>query len=110
MKISTEKIKSYFGRFGKKETSYKKEGINPTRDWNLIIVSAFGFLLLAALLSIYLYARIDSGNLFATPPQTQDGGATIDQNLLSATVQTIDADKTAFDSAQTSALPPDPSI
>ncbi len=110
MKELIEKIKSYLKGSSKKEISYEREGINPTHDWNVILILVFALLFVLAIASVYLYMQIQSGALFPASTDAKNTSVTINQDLLDKTIQKINADKTAFDSAKTKGSVSDPSI
>jgi hypothetical protein len=95
-----KKIKSYFDSFRKKDTSYKKEGINPVRDWDMMITITFFIVCLLAVFAFYFYVQVDSGNLFTTTKDSNTTTVTINQDLLSKTIENIDAKKSALDKEQ----------
>ena len=111
MKNITEKIKSYFGNFLKDDTSYERGGINPERDWNIMLVFVFAVLIVFSIIAFYFYIRINNGNLFSVPESANSVSATINQDLMNKTIQKIEANKSAFDFVQQNkASTTDPSI
>jgi hypothetical protein len=81
-----KKIKSKFNRSQKTESTYDKGGINPKKDWFLILLSVFVALLILIAVAVYFYLQISAGNLFRAKAGSSDNEVKINQALLDKTI------------------------
>lgn len=92
-----QKAVVWFRDMNTKQFSYEKEGIRPTRDWNLIISCFFVTAIFIAGLSFYIYKQVDSGRWFVAPVDQSLTDAKINEVLLEKTIKKIDGNKKIFD-------------
>ncbi len=86
-----QKIKSLFGKLKNKKVSYDRGGINPNRQWKIILSTTFIILCFLALIAFYFYSQIDKGNLFTVTSDSAQSEIKIDGSLLKKTVDDINA-------------------
>lgn len=106
-----KKINTSFKGLFKKEISYNKGSITPTRDWRIILVTTFVILLFLGVLATYFYFQVDGGNIFSLPLDESQKEVKINKFLLDKTISDLNARKKSFeDMLLGSTTPPDPSI
>jgi hypothetical protein len=106
-----KKIKSLFGKAQKTESTYDKVGINPKKDWFLILLSVFFALVILVVLAVYFYLQINAGNLFKAKVGSSDNEVKINQVLLDKTISdTKRRDDFIKQIKNGEAIPKDPSI
>lgn len=94
MKLASAKeIKNFFG--GKRRVS-EATGINPSRDWKIILVLTIITVVAVAGFSSYLYWRISGGGFFATPIKNDLPIETIDRNELKKVIQYYKSKESQF--------------
>ncbi len=91
--------------------SYKKSGINPKKDW-LLLLSGFAVsFVVVAVCAVFVYIKINSSTLFSVPIDNTNQQIRIDSALLSQVVNDIHARETKVnDLNQSLQIPPDPSL
>jgi hypothetical protein len=89
MKKFEEQIKEWFQKFLKKEPSYGRKFLRPSRDWGIILFFTFFCLILCAIGSYYFYEKVDSGEYFSTTEENIENEAKINISLLSKTVSDL---------------------
>lgn len=92
-----KKIKLYFNGLIKKDHPYKQEGIRPSRDWKIIVISLAIILFATALMALYFYIQVNNGSLFKTPEDSSNVSVTIDQKALEKTIEKIDVKQATLD-------------
>ena len=111
MKEIFAKIKSWLGKYIKKDISYTRESIRPARDWKIILISFSVLLVISVFFFIYLYIEINNDSLFTTTVTSVDMNEKINTDLLQKTVDQINTNVTIFSNAQTgTSTVADPSI
>lgn len=110
MKNYLEKAKEYLKKFSKSE-DYRYHGINPTRDWIIILISSQVIVTCLALVAIFLYIKIDAGNIFTVESKISENEAKINMNLLQKVVADINQrEQDMILIKQNSNIPNDPSV
>ena len=96
MKDFFQKIKTWGHLSIKKEVSYKKEGVSPVHDWNIILVSVFFSLISIGGISLYFYNQIKNGSLFTVSSVSKDNTVKIDETLLNKIIEKINTKQSVF--------------
>ncbi len=104
------KIKDWFSKFSKPKTVYSKGGVEPKKDWGIILTTMFFILVILALVAVYFYIQVDRGNLFSVSSEDVENEAKINKNLLDKTVHDINQRKSNFESVSAGSVPSDPSL
>jgi len=89
MKEVLKNITEWFGKVIAKKVSYTKEGINPTHDWYVILMSTFVLTCLGAGIAYYFYTQINQGKLFSSDKDVSAKAIIIDDSLLKKTIYEI---------------------
>lgn len=106
-----KKIKSLFGKSQKTESTYDKGGINPKKDWFLILLSVFIALIILMFIAVYFYLQVNEGNLFKAKAGSSDNEVKINQTLLDKTIsETKRRDEFISRIKSGENIPKDPSI
>lgn len=106
------KIKSYIPKFSKKGFSYDREEINPTRDWNIILLVSMLLLVCSALVAFYFYSKIESSTLVSAESVRNESETKINNELLKKIIDDFNTRSKNLDiiKSGTLAVPLDPSI
>lgn len=104
------KIKDWFSKFSKPKTVYSRDGVEPKKDWGIILTTTTFILVILALVAAYFYIQVDRGNLFSISSEDVENEAKINKNLLNKTVQDINQRKSNFESVESGVVPQDPSL
>ena len=112
MKDYLQKIKSIVGGLKKEKTSYERGGINPGRDWRILLSITFVILCILAILAVYFYIQIDRGRLFVVPEDSIEDKTKINMILLEKIVGEVKAReaRSADIKEGRMAVPSDPSM
>jgi hypothetical protein len=110
MKNLIGKIKSLKLLFRKKSVSYELPGVNPGRDWILILVTSNLLVLISAIASYYLYYKIDSDQLVSIDSINKEVETKINTDLLNKIVSDLDKRSNMLEKIKSSTFPADPSI
>ncbi|MFZ2522057.1 MAG: hypothetical protein WAZ44_02045 [Minisyncoccia bacterium] len=89
MKNYFEQIKNIYTKRRQLKISYEYRGINPSKDWFILLVASQILVLVSALMAIYLYTQIDSGKIFIVESDGKESEVTINMNLLEKIVGDI---------------------
>ena len=95
-----QKIKLIGKKLFKGGLSYKKSGINPARDWNVLLIVTFIVFVAVSIISFDLYTKVEKGTLFSIIQKSEDSTVKINQKLLSKVVEKIDAKQAIFNEIQ----------
>jgi len=60
---------------------------NPEFDWKIIFFSTLGFIILAVTLSIFIFIKIDKGEIFLAEPVDSSSSQTLDASRLRDTLE-----------------------
>lgn len=106
-----KKIKTKFGHIPLKEAVYVKAGIEPHKDWMILVVSGCIAISVLAVFSYSLHARVQNGTLYATTGEETLAQDSINLKLLKIAVEHMKAKQSATEEILSSATPiPDPSL
>lgn len=110
MKDIIYKIKKIKSLFKNNNVSYEQTGVNPGRDWTMILILANLIVLVSAGYSYYLYYKIDTDQFVSVDLISKEAETKINTDLLTKVVNDINNRSYVMDKIKTSAVPPDPSI
>lgn len=86
-------------------------GTSPEADWKIIIVSIVVLVILVIILSVFIFIKIDKGEIFAIEQPIEQGEKALDANLLRETVTYYQNKKLEFESIRDlTASSSDPSL
>ena len=106
-----QKIKLIFVRARPFSSVYARHGIQPMRDWRIILICFFIVLSLSALSSFYLYGRVMHGNIFVLSADDSITRTRINQSLFEKSIKEIHEREQETDYLKTNTLwPHDPSV
>jgi hypothetical protein len=112
MNQSINKIKSYFSGLRKKEVSYDKAIVSPTRDWNIMIIGFSISILISAVTAFYVYNKIDSSTFVSIDPAKKESETKINVDLLNKIVSDVRSRSAGLEKIKSGeiAVPQDPSL
>ncbi len=110
MSDSINKIKIWFSKNLQKKNSYDREGIRPTKDWEIIL----GLTLLAFFVSVvvagYFYIQVNSNSVFQVDADIVENEVKINKPLLDKTISDINERRKSSDAIKRGGkIPSDPS-
>ena len=86
-------------------------GAGPESDWKIIFISTVILLLLIIILSIFMFVKIDKGDIFVVERPSGEKEKALDTVLLKETVSYYQNKASDFESVlNTPAVVPDPSL
>ena len=106
------KIKLIIEKFKSTKIYYMRGGVNPTRDWRILLFISFVVLCILTILAFYFYIQIKRGKLFVAMNDIIENDIKIDNVLLKKTIEDINARQVTSDNIKMGrmAIPSDPSI
>ncbi len=105
------KIKSWYKSQNKSEISYDKIGINPGKQWAVVLLVTFLVLFILAILAFYLYVEIESGNFFETENKDFLSDVKINNTLLEKVLGDIsEREESLVEIRNSKVVPPNPSL
>jgi hypothetical protein len=110
MKNILENIKKIRSKIQKSGQTYTKKEINPNRDWLLILLGSQIIVILVAVLSVYLYIRVDRGDIFTENSTGEENEVKINMTILDKVVNDASNRVDEFSKILKSESPPDPSV
>ena len=111
MKNFLKKIKTLFDKIKTNHVSYTKDGIYPSRDWKIIVLSVGFTLIVLAIGTFYFFIQIKKGKLFTVPDKDSIGQMTINNDLLKKVVDEIKLRELNLSKIKKNKItPPDPSL
>ena len=94
-----------------REVSYESHGINPTKDWLVILISAQILVILLGVFSVYLYIQIEEGKIFNVETEDVADEAKIKTTLLEKAIKDIKNKEEVTEAMrQGKGIPADPAI
>jgi hypothetical protein len=106
-----QKIKGAYEKIKNAQTSYAKVGIQPARDWKIILVSSFAIFCIYAMLAFVFYVQVDSGRFFTISDDSVVTEAKINDALFKKTVEEINTRSNALGTLRSNKIAPeDPSL
>lgn len=84
-----EKTKKIYLKLITRQESYKRDGIEPSWDWSLILVFNFILFCVAGLFGYYVFVQIKNDQLFSTESTNTLNEVKINRNLLEKTIEDI---------------------
>ena len=91
MKNYLQKIKLQLGKLKSPKISYDRGGVNPTRDWRILLSITFIILCLLVLVAFYFYRQVEQRSLFSVATDSDQSEIKINTTLLKKTVDDINA-------------------
>ena len=86
-------------------------GLNPEADWKIIFISTSILVVLAILLSVFMFIKIDNGEIFLVKRPAEEGEKTLDISLLRETVSYYQNKALEFERIKSLKIPAvDPSL
>jgi hypothetical protein len=86
-------------------------GTSPEADWKVIFVSALILGVLIILLSVFIFIKIDKGEIFVVKQSTNENSKTLDITLLKETVSHYQSKAREFEQLKNTVIPAvDPSL
>ncbi len=89
MSAILQKIKAEFNKIKASHTSYKKDGIRPVHDWNVMLTVAFTHVFILAIVAFYFYKLVDEERLFTVTSETDQKEVKINSQIMDKVVRDI---------------------
>jgi hypothetical protein len=107
----TTKIKSWYQNLSSSKISFERNGIKPTRDWNIVIFSALLLIFASGALAFYFYIKVESGTYFSTITAEDLKEVKINNKVLDKLIADINVREKKLEEIQTNKnFPPNPSL
>jgi hypothetical protein len=110
MKEFLQKISSKIGKLPVKNILYVKSGIEPRKNWGMMVGLGVLAVCVIAILSYFLHSRIEKGTLFTAEPGDTHTSISINLSLLKKVVEHIHTKKVKMENAANQPPSPDPSF
>jgi hypothetical protein len=111
MKDLLQKIKPFYVKVVKKEETYGRHGIKPTRDWSVLLIINFVVFVMLVMFTFYFYIQIKNDKLFVANETNTLKEVTINTNLLNKTIDDIKAREEVTNNLKNNKVSsPDPSL
>ena len=91
MKDLLQKIKKFYVKVIKKEETYQRHGIKPTRDWSILLLVSFITSVVLIIFTSYFYIQIKNDRLFVVDETNTLKEVNINTNILNKTIDDIKA-------------------
>jgi len=92
----SEQFKVWLGKIKSVKYSYKKRGIKPTRDWNILFVTSFIMTIFIASYAVYFYSQVNNGGIFQVEMVEEVGEVKVNRPLLDTVIKEIDTKTIRF--------------
>lgn len=111
MKNFLQKIKDIYSKFSIKGEINVRRGIEPSRDWSIILLISFLIFIVLIVFAYYVYNQVKNDLLFVAPKSDLIKDVKINTDLLEKIVADVDQREEETSKLKGSAvLPADPSI
>lgn len=111
MKDILQKIKSFYVKVIKKEETYQRHGIKPTRDWSILLLTSFIVSVVLIIFTSYFYIQIKNDRLFVVDETNTLKEVTINTDILNKTIDDIKAREETTNNIKNNKIgSPDPSL
>lgn len=106
-----QKIKDVLKKIKTKSTSYAKSGVNPTKDWNVMVIITVAVFFVLGILGWYFFNQISDGKLFIIDLEKTQKEVKINSSILDSVVADIHKREEGRKKINAGLVPqPDPSI
>lgn len=89
MKDYLKKLEEIYKKLNIRKVSYEPSGIEPFRDWVIILLSFVGLVFFIAVSAFYFYTKVDKGELFRVDGAGEENEVKINMTLLKKVVGDI---------------------
>lgn len=111
MKNYSQIIKTWYEKMVAEQVSYEKVGLQPTKDWKIMLSTTSILLILMAVFAFYFYVKIENGEIFVVTQEDSARDIEIDTTLLKKVVDDTKERADYFSQIKLKGLTPsDPSL